>query len=210
MYQPAPFVETNPDALHGLITAHPLGLLMTLQDGVISADPVPFLLDPQAGPHGTLKAHVARANPLWKAHPAGADVTVIFQSVEHYVSPGWYPSKAETGKVVPTWNYALVEVRGPLIVHDDALWLRAQVGALTERHEGARSEPWRVEDAPPGYIDAMLRGIVGIEIPISSIVGKFKLSQNRSDTDRAGVVAGLGVDGADAMAQMIAAQNAGV
>jgi len=193
MYLPAHFAESRPQVLRDFIAAQPLGLLVTQnRAGGIDANSVPFFLDTDddATP-GVLRAHVARANPLWKEARDDVDALVVFQGPHGYVSPAWYPSKAEHGKVVPTWNYVMVQARGRLRAVDDKAWLRAFVTRLTDRHEGGRAAPWAVTDAPADFIEATLGAIVGIEIPLSSLVGKWKVSQNRSAADRAGVAAGL-------------------
>ena len=193
MYLPAHFAESRPQVLRDFIAAQPLGLLVTQnRAGGIDANSVPFFLDAgdEASP-GVLRAHVARANPLWKEARDDVDALVVFQGPQGYVSPAWYPSKAEHGKVVPTWNYLMVQARGRLRAIDDKAWLRAFVTRLTDRHEGGRAAPWAVTDAPADFIEATLGAIVGIEIPLSSLVGKWKVSQNRSAADRAGVAAGL-------------------
>ncbi|HZT56284.1 MAG TPA: FMN-binding negative transcriptional regulator [Burkholderiaceae bacterium] len=193
MYLPTHFEEKRPELLHALLRAHPLGLLVT-QDaaGEIAADALPFILDadPAGGP-GVLRAHVARANPLWRAARGDIDSLVVFQGEHAYVSPSFYPSKAEHGKVVPTWNYVMVQARGRLRAVDDADWLRAFVTRLTERHEAPRAAPWAVGDAPADFITTMLGAIVGIEIVLTALTGKWKVSQNRSAADRAGVARGL-------------------
>lgn len=202
MYLPRHFEEARPPVLHALLRAHPLGLLVTSdEDGAPVADPIPFLLDAERGPLGTLVGHVARANPLWQ-RAAGRPVLVVFQGPQGYVSPSGYPGKAVQGKVVPTWNYAMVQARGRLRAVEDPHALQAIVARLTARHEAAQPRPWAVDDAPADYIAAMLRAIVGIEIPLDALVGKYKLSQNRSDEDRAGVQAAL--QGGDAAAQSLA------
>jgi transcriptional regulator len=201
MYLPAHFNEARPAVLRAFIHDHPLGLLVTQnRDGGIDANSVPFILDADgedAGP-GVLRAHVARANPLWTTARDDVDALVVFQGPHGYVSPAWYPSKAEHGKVVPTWNYVMVQARGRLRPIDDRAWLRAFVGRLTERHEGRRDAPWAVDDAPTDYIETMLGAIVGIELTLTSLVGKWKVSQNRSAADRAGVVEGLDREHGDA------------
>lgn len=193
MYQPPHFIETDRDRLHGLIRAHPLGLLVSNGAEGPVADLVPFLLDPDTGEHGHLRAHVARANPHWKliAQNAAHPVLVVFQGPESYVTPSWYETKRETGKVVPTWNYATVQVRGRARVIEDATWLARQIHDLTAAQEAERAEPWQVDDAPSRYIDVQMRGIVGIEIEVVGIAGKWKVSQNRPAADRAGVAEGL-------------------
>jgi len=192
MYLPTHFAEQRPEVLHKLIEDHPLGLLITLNDAGLQANPVPFFLDadPAGGP-GILRAHVARANPLWRETRSDVETLVVFQGAQAYISPNWYPAKAEHGKVVPTWNYVTVQARGTLRAIDDAQWLRAFVSRLTQHHEATQAKPWAVTDAPPDYIDSMLRAIVGIEIVLSSLAGKWKVSQNRGVADRTGVARGL-------------------
>ncbi len=215
MYLPAHHEESRPEVMHALLRDHPLGLLLTQNAAVdasgfqpLQADAIPFMLDSARGPHGTLVAHVARANPLWKAARTDAESVVMFQGAQAYISPAWYATKAETGKVVPTWNYVLVEVRGRLRVIDDAAWVQGLVSTLTDRHEAQRAaseekaDTWKVTDAPDDYIATMQRAIVGIEIEIASIKGKWKVSQNRSAADRAGVAAGLAQRGEADMAAL--------
>jgi len=202
MYLPSHFEESRVDVLHQLMRTHPLGLLVTQARPHAEGDPapleanaLPFHLDPARGPQGTLVAHVARANPVWREARTDAEVLVVFQGPQAYISPGWYATKRETGKVVPTWNYVLVEARGRLIVRDDAAWVHALVSTLTDLHEAALPAPWKVGDAPADYIAATQRAIVGIEVELSSLKGKWKVSQNRSLADRAGVVQGLTATG---------------
>jgi transcriptional regulator len=199
MYLPAHFAESRPEVLATLVRSHPFGLLVTQnRSGGIDANSIPFFLDAGAeGTPGVLRGHVARANPLWQSARDDADALVVFQGPQGYVSPAWYPSKAEHGKAVPTWNYVMVQARGALRAIDDRAWLRDFVTRLTERHEGARAAPWAVSDAPADYIETMLGAIVGIEIVLSSLTGKWKVSQNRPAADRAGVVAGLLREGGD-------------
>jgi transcriptional regulator len=191
MYLPAHFEERRIDVLHAMQRAHPLGLLVTLSDAGLQANPLPFLLDLDAGPFGTLRGHVARANPLWRETRSDVDALVVFQGPQAYVSPSFYPSKADHGKVVPTWNYITVQARGTLRAIDDSAWVRELVTRLTQQHEAPRSAPWAVSDAPADYIDSMVRAIVGIEIPLTGLVGKWKVSQNRGVADRRGVAQGL-------------------
>jgi len=199
MYLPTHFSESRPAVLRAFIRDHPLGLLVTQnQSGDIDANSVPFVLDADGDAPGVLRAHVARANPLWKTARDDADALVVFQGPHGYVSPAWYPSKAEHGKVVPTWNYVMVQARGKLRAIEDKAWLREFVGRLTDRHEGGRPAPWAIGDAPADYIETMLGAIVGIEIALTSLVGKWKVTQNRSADDRAGVVEGLLREGGDA------------
>jgi transcriptional regulator len=211
MYLPPHFEETRVDVLHDAVRRHPLGLLVTTRPDGPAADPVPFLLDAEPGPRGTLRAHVARANPLWREARTDIDSLVVFQGAQAYVSPGWYPSKREHGKVVPTWNYVMVQARGRLRIVDDAAWLHALVERLTRTHEAPMAQPWAVSDAPPDFVASMLRAIVGLEIEITSLVGKWKVSQNRARPDREGVAQGLAAiddDAAQAMAREVAARSA--
>lgn len=206
MYTPTSFAEDRLAVNHELIRAHPLGMLIVSSAAAPSADLLPFTLYPGEGEAGlgVLRAHVARANPVWQALAAGAPCLLVFQGPEAYVSPGWYASKAVTQKAVPTWNYAMVQVRGTVRIVEDATWLRRQLADLSAMQEGAMPQPWRLDDAPPGYIDGLLQAIVGIELPIASIAGKWKVSQNRSPADAAGVVAGLRSVGALDMAALVA------
>jgi transcriptional regulator len=206
MYQPPHFREDRLDVQHDLIRAHPLGLLITSGPGGLMANPIPFLIDAGASPHGTLQCHMARANPQWRELDGLKECLVVFQGPQDYVSPSWYPTKLETGKVVPTWNYATVHAWGKPVVIDDPAWLRHQIDGLTLAREGLRPEPWKVDDAPPDFVTAQIKGIIGVEIPIGRIEGKWKVSQNRPEADRAGVVAGYrgqGVAGAS-MADLVA------
>ncbi len=191
MYQPPHHREDDLGTQHQLIRAHPLGMLITAGDGGLMANAVPFHLNAGLSPKGTLQAHVARANGQWKEIAAGAPVLVVFQGADIYITPSWYATKRETGKVVPTWNYAMVQVRGPARTIEDPAWLRAQISALTGENESDRAKPWAVEDAPPDFIAAQMKGIVGIEIDIETIDGKWKVSQNRPLADRQGVAEGL-------------------
>ena len=201
MYLPQHFEETRPAVLQALLRAHPLGLLVTHDaQGLPVADALPFLWEAgaDAASPGTLVGHVARANPVWQSASVGRPVLVVFQGPSAYVSPSGYPGKAEHGKVVPTWNYAMVQARGLLRVVDEPAAALALVSRLTTRHEAPLPRPWAVGDAPADYIAGMLRAIVAIEIPLTSLMGKYKLSQNRSGADRQGVMAKLQAGGAQA------------
>lgn len=192
MYQPPHFRENDVALLHDFIAAHPLALLISADEAGPVANQVPFLLYPDEGPSGVLRAHLARANTQWQAlDRPDARALLVFQGANHYITPAWYAQKALDGKVVPTWNYAMVQVRGRVSVSHDPAWLLAHVGALTDRNERLRPRPWAVTDAPEPYVAGQLRGIVGIEVAIEQLAGKFKLSQNRPEADRRGVVAGL-------------------
>jgi transcriptional regulator len=203
MYLPNHFGERRLEVLLEFIERHPLGMLVTSVDGAPVADHVPMLFARDAGQHGTLQGHVARANPLWRTTADGAEVLVVFHGADAYVSPSSYPSKREDGKVVPTWNYAVVHARGRIRFFEDEARVHALVSTLTEHFERARPEPWSVADAPDDYVRAMLRAIVGFEIEITDLVGKFKASQNRSAEDRAGVRVSLGAAGADELDELV-------
>jgi transcriptional regulator len=210
MYLPKHFEETDRTQLHAYIAAHPLGLLITPGAGGVLANPLPFMLQAERGEHGTLVAHIARANPLWRELPQSSQALVVFQGAQAYVSPNWYRSKKEHGKVVPTWNYTCVQARGVLQIHDDRDGVQRVVTALTARHEAQQAKPWGLGDAPPEYIEQMLAQIIAIELPVQSLVGKFKFSQNRGATDRAGVEAGLTEFGQhDAAAEMARLRQTG-
>ena len=203
MYLPPHFAETDETVLRALIAAHPLGLLISTSEASgLTANPVPFLVSLREGVT-TLRCHLSRANAQWRHIRDGAGVLVVFQGTDSYVTPSWYASKAEHGKVVPTWNYAMVQARGAARVHDDAGWLGRQVNELTDRHEAGRPAPWQVNDAPDRFVAAQLKGIVGIEIAVSQLTGKWKVSQNRPQADRQGVHAGLKQDGEDQMADLV-------
>jgi transcriptional regulator len=190
MYLPKANEETRLEVLHSLIGAHPLATWVSLCDGELVANHVPFELDATRGEFGTLVGHVARANPIWKQASAITHL-VTFQGPHSYITPSWYPSKHEHGKAVPTWNYAVVHAYGMPNYIEDASWLRAHVSALTNRHETTQALPWKVSDAPADYLEKMITAIVGVEIPIRKLIGKWKMSQNRPVPDQLGVVAGL-------------------
>jgi transcriptional regulator len=204
MYQPPHFREERLEIQHALIKAHPLGLLINSGEDGPNANAIPFLLDAQASPKGTLFAHVARANPQWRQLANDGRVLIVFQGPQTYVTPSWYATKQETGKVVPTWNYAIVQARGTARIIEDRDWLKHHVSQLTTRNEAPRAAPWAVDDAPETYIDAQLKGIVGIEIEIAEIEGKWKVSQNRPENDRTGVADGLEADHDTAEARAMA------
>jgi transcriptional regulator len=191
MYLPSQFEETRVEVLHRLIAEYPLGMLVTLTTDGLNANHMPFLIDPDPAPFGTLRAHVARANPVWRDFSRDVESLVVFQGPHAYITPSWYQTKRETGMVVPTYNYAVVHARGPLTAIEDPEWLRTFVRRLTDRFEAQRKEPWNVSDAPSEFVEKMLRSIVGFEMPVSKLMGKWKVSQNRPAVDRAGVIAGL-------------------
>ena len=202
MYLPRHYEVTELPALHALIEAHPLGTWVLHAGGELVANHIPFLLDPTRGEFGTLCGHVARANPAWEALAPGVPSLVVFQGTDAYVTPSWYAAKQEHGRVVPTWNYATVHANGTARAIEDADWLRAHVSLMSGTQERHESAPWAVTDAPPEFIEKMLTAIVGIEIPIARLVGKWKVSQNRDEADRQGVIAGLARRGGDAAAEM--------
>lgn len=198
MYLPKRFAETRLDVLHTLIGQHPLGTLVTHGLEGLAADHIPFEIGAptEAAPFGVLRAHVARANPLWRL--AGTQVLAIFQGPSAYISASFFAEKAISGKVVPTWNYATVHASGPLRAIEDRAWLLDFVSRLTDRHEAPRAAPWAVADAPAPYIEAMLNAIVGIEIPITRLDGKWKINQDDTAADRVQIAAALGAEPAGA------------
>lgn len=199
MYVPAHFREDRIAVLHDAMRQFAFATLVTQGQGGIEANHLPLLLDAEAG---ILRGHVARANPVWRDIKPGTAVLAIFLGPHAYVSPSWYPTKAEIGKAVPTWNYLTVHARGTAQVIDDGDWLRAHVTALSDAHEAGRPDPWTIGDAPPAYVDSLLRAIVGIEIAITGLEGKWKLSQNRP-ADIEGVREGLKQDGQAALAGLM-------
>lgn len=210
MYQPAHFREDRIEIQHALIRAHSLGLLITAGPGGLQANQIPFLIDADGSPYGTLRAHFARANPQQHELSTVSECLVVFQGPQHYISPSLYLTKRETGKVVPTWNYITVHVWGRPQVIDNPIWLRHQLDDLTLHKESSRNAPWSVSDAPESFIAAQIKAIIGLEIPIARIEGKWKVSQNRPAVDRAGVVAGLrssGDEGAEIMASLVAERS---
>ena len=198
MYLPAHFEENRPEALHALIAAHPLGALVLSGPNGLDANHVPFEFDASAGAHGTLRAHVARANPVWQEVQAQQDALVIFQGPTGYISPNWYPSKHEAHRQVPTYNYMVVHAHGKIVVRDDEAFVRGLVARLTRTMEANEPRPWKMGDAPADYISQMLGAIVGIEIEVTRLVGKWKLGQNKEARDRRGAVEALLAGGSEA------------
>ncbi len=190
MYVPTHFQINDASELHRIMTNYPLGVLITTNAG-LDANHLPFLFDANEGELGVLRAHVARANPVWEQVANGSEVLVIFRGEESYISPNWYPSKHETHRQVPTWNYEVVHAHGKMTVHDDEKFLRGVVGRLTKTHEAMEPKPWKMSDAPQDYMDAMLNAIVGIQITITRLEGKAKLSQNREPRDLHGAAEAL-------------------
>lgn len=191
MYCPDAFAETRPEILRALIQSHPLATLVSLGDHGLEANHIPLYLAPDTGSQPILQGHVARANPLWQEANSNAEVLVIFQGPEHYISPSWYATKAETGKVVPTWNYVVIHAYGPLQVRDDPAWIRQQMSALTAQQEKNLPLPWQVEDAPHDFTERLIQQVVGIEIPITRWQGKWKVSQNQPRLNRDSVLTHL-------------------
>ncbi|MEE4411823.1 MULTISPECIES: FMN-binding negative transcriptional regulator [unclassified Serratia (in: enterobacteria)] len=197
MYQPASFREDDLETQMALVRANPLGMLISQGEQGLVADPLPFLVDIDAQGNLCLRAHLSRANRHWQELQRVQECLVVFQGTEGYISPGWYETKRQTGKAVPTWNYSLVQLYGVPRVTEDAGWLRRQLEGLTALQEGRQPEPWRIDDAPANYIAAQIKGIVGIEIAVTRREGKWKMSQNRSSEDIDGVIAGLRAGNAD-------------
>ena len=204
MYTPAHFALDTPADLHALLAAHPLGTLVTHGPRGLDANHLPFLFDPAQGPLGTLRAHVARANPVWREAGDGAEVLVVFRGEQGYISPSWYPSKHEAHRQVPTWNYTAVHAHGRLRVRDDEKFVRGVVARLTQQHEAREPRPWKMGEAAPDYLDAMLQAIVGIEITLTRLEAKAKLGQNRAPRDRQGAIDALAQRGQPGLARDMA------
>lgn len=208
MYIPAHFEEVRTDILHAFISAHPFGTLITHGAGGLDANHIPFELDKDEGSLGLLHAHVARANPVWQAVRDGDEVMAIFQAAHAYISPNWYPSKHEAHKQVPTWNYSVVHAYGRITIRDDERAVRAIVARLTKTHEASQPVPWKMSDSPREFIDSMVKAIVGIEIEVTRLIGKSKLSQNKEERDMRGAAQALTEQGDGAIAAaMLAAKE---
>ena len=203
MYVPAHFAETRKEVLHSRIVQHPFGTLITHGSNGLDANHIPFELAAEEGELGVLRAHVARANPVWQEVANGDEVLVVFHAGDAYISPNWYPSKHELHKQVPTWNYMVVHAHGRMTILDDERYVRGVVGRLTRTHEASEPKPWKMGDAPKDYVDAMVKAIVGIQVEITRLVGKSKLSQNKEARDIQGAAEALKSSGesqlADAM-----------
>lgn len=205
MYIPKHFEQPSIEAMHELMVASPFVTLVTLGTDGLCGNHIPMELHKEPQPYGTLVGHVARANPVWQISN-GKEAMVIFQGPNAYITPSWYPSKAETGKVVPTWNYAVVHAHGIVRVINDPQWVKAHIEKLTNHQEASFAHPWAVSDAPSDYTEKLFGGVVGIEIAITKLVGKWKVSQNRPEPDKAGVVTGLrslGISEASQMAEFV-------
>ena len=210
MYNPPHFQEERTDVLHQLIRQHSLAALVTMGPAGLIANHVPLILDPEPAPLGTLRGHLSRMNPQWRDSLPQVSALAIFQGPSAYITPSWYPSREETGKVVPTYNYVVVHAHGPLETFEDPQLLLKNVRALTELHEAAFASRWSVDDAPADFIQGQLKGIVGIQIPILRLEGKWKVSQNRIPADRQGVIDGLREAGDPeslAMAEWVSSRN---
>jgi transcriptional regulator len=206
MYTPKHFEEPRIDVIHELIRARPLATLITMTSGGLEANHIPLHLINTPAPFGTLRGHVARANPLWSDFAKDVKVLAIFHGPDSYITPSWYATKQETGQVVPTWNYTVVHAYGSLRVIDDAAWIRAQLEALTDHNEANFSKPWSIADAPHEFTEKLIGAIVGIEIIITKLSGKWKVSQNQPAPNQTGVIAGLRNSGqrdANAMAVLV-------
>ena len=209
MYVPPHFEETRPEQLHALIERHPLGILITHGARGLDANHVPFEFEARADSPGVLHTHVARANPVWQDIASGDEVLVVFRGPNAYVSPNWYPSTHEHHRHVPTWNYMVVHAHGQVTIHEDERYLRGVVGRLTKQHEASQARPWKMSDSPQAFIEERLTAIVGFEIAITRLVGKFKLSQNREVRDAVGAAHALKGQGTDAIADAMLERVAG-
>jgi transcriptional regulator len=191
MYVPAHFEESKIEILHDLIIANPLAILVTMSSNGINANHIPLHLIKDKGRYGSLQGHVARANSVWSDIDKDVETLIIFQGPNSYISPSWYPTKQENGKVVPTWNYVTVHAYGKLRVVDDPVWVKSQLELLTNQQEASYDKPWTISDAPVEFTNKMISAVVGIEISISRIIGKWKVSQNQPEVNQTGVVEGL-------------------
>lgn len=208
MYIPKQFEESRVDVMHELIRAYPLATLVTHSSYGLNANHIPLHLSQSPAPYGTLQGHIARANPLLGEIAEGIETLAIFHGPDSYITPSWYATKKETGKVVPTWNYAVVHAYGLLRIVDNASWLREQLDALTEHNESSFPEPWGVADAPPEHIERIMAAIVGVEMVITKLLGKWKVSQNQPTQNQVGVISGLKASGltkSEAMAALVEA-----
>jgi transcriptional regulator len=209
MHTPEQFEEARAEVMHALIRANPLATLVTHASTGLNANHIPLHLHERPAPFGTLHGHIARANPLMREIAQGIDALAIFHGPDAYISPSWYATKAETGRVVPTWNYAVVHAYGVLRIVEDAAWLRAQLDVLTNHNEATFPQPWAVSDAPPEHIEKLMAAIVGIELVVTKMVGKWKVSQNQPAQNKASVITGLrasGQPGSEAMAALVEAR----
>ncbi len=207
MYLPAHFREDRLEVLHQFIERNGFATLVTLSADGLTANHIPMVLDPEPAPLGTLRGHVSKANPLWRDSLPDVSALAIFQGPSAYITPSWYPTRQETGRVVPTYNYVVVHAHGPLRTLEDPALLEQHLRTLTDLHEAVFPTPWKIEDAPADFFQSMLKSIVGIEIPIERLEGKWKVNQNRLPADRAGAEAGLRASGCPAMADLVKSAN---
>ena len=209
MYIPKQFEELRVEVMHELVRAYPLATLVTHSSSGLNANHIPLHLSESPAPYGTLQGHIARANPLFGEIAGGIEALAIFYGPDSYITPSWYATKKETGKVVPTWNYAVVHAYGVLRVVDNASWLRTQLDALTDHNEASFPEPWAVSDAPADHIDRIMTAIVGVEMVITKMYGKWKVSQNQPTQNQLGVISGLKASGLSESQAMAALVEAG-
>lgn len=210
MYVPNHFHESRLDIMQALMSDYPLATLVTLSTDGFNANHIPLHWINDDSDYGCLRGHVARANPVWKSTESNCEVLAIFQSENAYISPSWYATKQQTGKAVPTWNYAAVHAYGELRAVDDAVWIRNQLEAMTSRHEAAFPEPWAISDAPYDFIEKLIEQIVGIEISVTRLLGKWKVSQNQTAENQNSVIIGLNKFGKQEMAALVASKTFGV
>ena len=210
MYIPPHFEQPNIEVMHELIRSRPLATLVTFGSSGINANHIPLHLSPTPEPFGVLRGHVARSNPIWHDLAPDIDALAIFHGPDAYISPSWYATKQETGKVVPTWNYTVVHAYGSLRIIDDASWVRTQMEALTTHNEAAFPEPWAVSDAPEDFTDKLIEVVIGIEMVITRLSGKWKVSQNQPPQNQSSVIQGLNASGQNEAVTMAALVNAGV
>lgn len=210
MYLPKHFDAPSQAAMHAVMQARPLATVVTLSHSGLDANHIPLHFVKDSGPFGTLRGHVARANPMWKEFDKNTEALSIFHGPDSYITPAWYATKKTSGKVVPTWNYVVVRAYGHLCIREDESWLRSQLEALTDHNEAVKHEPWKITDAPHDYIENLTKAIVGFEIVITRLSGKWKVSQNQSEQNQVGVANGLKAEGhrdADWLAALIAENN---
>jgi transcriptional regulator len=210
MYIPNQFEQPRVEVMHELIRAHPLATLVTLSSDGLNANHIPLHLSAEPAPFGTLRGHVARSNPMWNDFAADVDALIIFHGPDTYITPSWYATKQEAGKAVPTWNYTVVHVYGSLKAIDDASWVRSQLEALTAHNEASFAEQWQVSDAPHEFTEKLIEAIVGIEIVITQLIGKWKVSQNQPPQNQASVIYGLTANGQRDDAAMATLVEAGI
>jgi len=206
MFQPPIFSVDDKELMHELMLTHPFGTLISIQDGGITADHLPLVIHPELSEQGTIRAHIAKGNPLWLKRKTSMEILAIFQGPQAYITPSWYPSKKQHGKVVPTWNYAVIHAHGELNFRTDEEWLLDHLVELSNRQEDGRYKAWKVSDAPDSYIAKQLKGIVGIEIEIKKLEGQWKVSQNKNEEDRTGVQEGLKLEAdqvANSMSELV-------